>query len=132
MSENVPDVPEYNGPERRFQEPPSKIPKIISDYIVLWILGIVGSALWVAGIGYLDTRHVQRGEFMQFMYNTSEVRLLDKIDDATAEVQRLELYNRLGSQTNQPARDQVILQTNDRKEKWQRQLNSLQQARPSS
>jgi len=68
---------------------------------------------------------------MQSIYVSNELRLLDKIEGATAEVERLELYNRLGSQNNQPARDQVIIQTNNRKEKWEGELERLQQSRPA-
>jgi hypothetical protein len=123
---------DYHGTERRWQPPPSKIPRFISEYIAIWILGAIGAAVWFGGMAYLDTRHVQRSEFTQFIYVNSETRLLDKIDDADAEISRLQLYNRLGSQTNQPARDQVIEQTGKRKEKWARELNSLQQNKNTS
>jgi hypothetical protein len=122
---------EYHGEERRYQEPPSKIPKFIREYVVLWVLGIVGTAVWFGGMAYVDTRHVQRSEFMGFMYRTSEVRLLDKIEEADATITRNQLFNQLGSQTNRPARDQVILQTEDRKGKWERELTSLQQSKPA-
>ena len=106
------------------------LPEFITNYLSIWLLGVIGALVWGGAMAYMDTRHVQRAEFMQSIYATSEVRLLDKIDDATAEVERLELYNRLGSQSNQPARDQVIIQTNNRKEKWEGELQRLQQARP--
>lgn len=123
---------DYHGTERRWQPPPSKIPKFISDYIAIWILGVVGTAVWFGGMAYLDTRHVQRSEFMQFIYVTQETRLLDKIEDADATITRNQLFNQLGSQTNKPARDQVILQTEDRKGKWERDLTSLQQSKNNS
>jgi hypothetical protein len=122
---------DYHGEERRWQAPPSKIPKFIREYVALWILGVVGTAVWFGGMAYLDTRHVQRNEFMQFIYVSSEVRLLDKIEDADATITRNQLFNQLGSQTNRPARDQVILQTEARKDKWKRDLTSLQQSRPA-
>jgi len=123
---------EYHGEERRYQEPPSRVPRFIREYVALWILGLIGTTIWFGGMAYLDTRHVQRSEFMEFIYVSSEVRLLDKIEEADATITRNQLFNRLGSQTNKPARDQVILQTEDRKGKWERELTSLQQARPSS
>lgn len=106
------------------------LPDFITKYIAIWALGVVGAMVWGGAMAYMDTRHVQRTEFMHSIFHTNEVRLLDKIDDATAEVERLELYNRLGSQSNQPARDQVIIQTNNRKEKWEGELERLQQQRP--
>jgi hypothetical protein len=134
---------DYHGAERRWQPPPSKIPKFIREYVALWVLGVVGMAVWFGGMAYVDTRHIQRAEFMeyaknrsdefkQYIYTASETRLLDKIDNADAEVSRLQLYNRLGSQTNQPARDQVIEQTNKRKGSWERELKSLQQNKNNS
>lgn len=107
------------------------VPDFITKYIAIWLLGGVGSLVWAGAMAYMDTRHVQRTEFMHSIYHTNEVRLLDKIDDATAEVERLELYNRLGSQSNQPARDQVIIQTNNRKDRWEGELQRLQQTRPA-
>ena len=106
------------------------LPAFITEHLTLWFLGVVGALVWAGAMAYMDTRHVQRAEFMQSIYHTSEVRLLDKIEGATAEVERLELYNRLGSQSNQPARDQVIIQTNNRKDKWEGELQRLQQSRP--
>jgi hypothetical protein len=106
------------------------LPAFITQHLTLWFLGIVGALVWGGAMAYMDTRHVQREEFMQSIYVSSEVRLLDKIDDATAEVERLELYNRLGSQSNQPARDQVIIQTTNRMKKWEGELERLQQQRP--
>ena len=122
---------DYHGEERRWQPEPSKIPKFIHDYIAIWILGVVGTAVWFGGMAYLDTRHVQRAEFMEYIYVSSEVRLLDKIEVGESRVLELELYNRLGSSTNKLARDQMIEQKDKDIGRWQRELNSLQQSKPS-
>ena len=118
-----------------------KLPKFIAEHVTLYVLGLVGVLVWGGATAYLDTRHVQREEFHEAMraqtfnletavYADRELRLLDKIDEADAEIERLQLYNRLGSANNQPARDQVIIQTNNRKEKWKRELELLEQQRP--
>ena len=123
---------DYHGAERRWQPPPSKIPKFIHDYIAIWILGVVGTAVWFGGMAYLDTRHVQRSEFMGYIYHDSEVRLLDKIEVGESRVLELELYNRLGSSTNKLARDQMIEQKDKDIGRWQRELTSLQQNKNTS
>jgi len=113
-------------------KPGMHLPDFITKHLTIWFLGVVGALVWGGAMAYMDTRHVQRAEFMQSIYAGQEVRLLDKIDEADAEIERLELYNRLGSQNNQPARNQVIIQTNNRKDKWLRELELLEQQRPTN
>ena len=117
------------------------LPSFITQHIAIWALGVVGVLLWGGVTAYLKLEHVTRAEFITATniqtYNLQtaihamgEQRILDKLDEADAEIERLELYNRLGSSTNQPARDQVIVQTENRKQKWERELKLLEAKRP--
>lgn len=107
-----------------------KLPSFITEHVTIYVLGLVGLAVWAGVIGWLDVRHIQRLEHEQQMFLQKEVRLLDKIDNADIEVSRLNLYNTLGSVANTPARNQIILDTTTRKAKYERELKTLQDSRP--
>lgn len=102
------------------------VPDFIARYATIWLIGVMGALALGGAMAYLDLRHVQRIEFNKSQHVRSELRLLDKIDEADSQIERLELYNRLGSQANQPARNQIIIQQQNRKGKWERELDLLQ------
>lgn len=97
-----------------------------------WCVAGVLSLAALGALAYMDIRHVQREEFRQALHIHQQDRLLDKIEDADAESSRLKLYNRLGSPANKLARDQVIEDTDKRKERWTMQLKLLSEQRAAN
>ncbi len=149
----------YHGEERRWQPPPSKMPKFLREHAAIWLLGTilstVGTAVWLGGLAYIDTRHVQRSEFTGYIksvdqrlesivrnadrrfealvYTSSEIRLLDKIESAEGRVLELQMYNRFGEPSrNKEARSQMIDQKKKDISGWSLELKSLAEARAAS
>lgn len=106
------------------------IPSFISQHVTTWMLGVLGTLALSGALAYMDLRHVQRIEHKEAVHMGLETRLLDKIDRADGDILRLKLYNNLGSTTNAPAREQIILETEKNKRRFERELKVLQDNRP--
>jgi len=89
-----------------------------SEHATLWImtgaLSALGFLVWLGAMTYLDTRHIQRVEWYS-----------DKIDAIDSEINDLKLYNQFGNPTLAPAREQIILQKESRKESLERRLSKM-------
>jgi hypothetical protein len=90
---------------------PPHIIKHAFEYIVIAVLGFLG----LAALAYMDLRHITREDWT-----------LKEIKHQDQEIQKQKLYNQFGTPGNKPARDQIILQTEQYKEELERELKQIQ------
>jgi hypothetical protein len=84
----------------------------LSWYVLLAVLGLAGAG----ALAYMDVRHI------------TQLNWIDaQIENVDAEIEELELWNAFGSENNKPARDQIILRKQNKKERLERRRDGAKE-----
>lgn len=84
-------------------------------YAVTSVMGLFGFLLYFGFMAYMDLRHIKRVDWIN-----------EQITEVEDEIERLELYNEFGSEGNRPARVQIIKQYENKKQRLEREKDSLE------
>lgn len=89
-----------------------KIPQHIIDHGFEYLLSGLAVVSYIAFMAVMDARHLMRSE-AEADERVQQIEWYDeKIEDIDDDTNRMRLYNQLGSKTNAPARNQIIIQNN--------------------
>ena len=91
-----------------------KIPDHLLNHAIEYIFAGAMVLIGLGALSYMDNRHLGRAESIE-----------DQIWEVDQEITRLELYNEFGSESNIPARNQIIKQLENEKSRLEHKLDGL-------